>query len=340
MKDIISNQPGLGRGAFGALFLVFTMGCAAASSTGASTAVPQALADAQGTPAVPEAAVREAAAYILQKGDEIEIKAYNIPELNQLVRIRPDGKISLMLLNDVQAAGFTAERLGGALSGDFSKYYRNPRISVVVRSFSSMSVYVGGEVLRPGLVPLRGDVTALQAVLEAGGLKETSRASTVTLLRLNETGMPQAYTLNVNAILSNQAPDVRLRASDVLYVPKSNISVYVGGEVTRPGLLPLNGELTVTAAVFQAGGMKDTAKSNTVMLVRNNGSNSPAVLKLRLDEVIKGKPDTVLQPFDIVYVPRSRIAKIDRFVDQYIRQVIPINIAGGFSYILGGTLVH
>jgi len=280
------------------------------------------------------------ATYVLQKGDDIEIKAYNIAELNQVVRIRPDGRISLMLLNDVDAAGLTSKQLAEFLSTGFGRYYRNPRISIIVRSFSMLSVYVGGEVQRPGLIPLRGDITALQAVLEAGGLTETSRATTVMLLRAGDNGATESMTLNVGAILSNKQRDVPLHPADILYVPKSNISVYVGGEVLHPGLLPLNGELTVTAAVFQAGGLKETAKSNTVVLVRNSGTGVPIVTPLRLDDVIKGKPDTVLEPFDVVFVPKSKIAKVDRFVDQYIRQVLPINVAAGFSYLLGTSLIR
>ena len=279
-------------------------------------------------------------AYVLQRGDDVEIKAYNIPELDQVVRIRPDGRISLMLLNDVQAAGLTARALGEQLSTDFGAHYRNPRISVIVRGFSSLSVYVGGEVLRPGLVPLHGDLTALQAVLEAGGLKETSRSGSVMLLRPDDNGTPKTIAINVDDVLHNRAPDVPLRPADVLYVPKSNISVYVGGEVTHPGLLPLNGELTAMAAVIQAGGLKPTAKSNEVILVRDSGTKTPTVMKLRLQDVVLGKPDTVLQAFDVVYVPRSAIGTVDKVIDQYIRQVIPINIAAGFSYILGATVVH
>jgi polysaccharide export outer membrane protein len=279
------------------------------------------------------------APYLLQTGDDIEIKAYNIPELDQLVRIRPDGKISLVLLGDMQASGLTSDRLGETLNAAFARHYRNPRISIIVRGFSSLSVYVGGEVVRPGLVPLRGNTTALQAVVEAGGLKETSRGSMVTLLRASENGEPATVSLNVESIVAKREPDMALRAGDILYVPKANISVYVGGEVMRPGLLPLNGELTVMAAVIQAGGMKETARTDTVMLVRNSG-DQPSVTRLRLDDIMKGKADTVLEAFDIVYVPRSRISRIDKFVDQYIRQLIPINIAAGFSYILGGAVLH
>ena len=145
--------------------------------------------------------------------------------------------------------------------------------------------------------------------------------------------------MNVDNIVSKHEQDMALRAGDILYVPKANISVYVGGEVMHPGLLPLNGELSVMGAVFQAGGLKETAKSNTVMVVRNTGDGPPTVLKLRLDDAVKGKPVAVLQPFDVVYVPRSTISRIDHFVDQYIRQILPINVSAGFSYLFGSALV-
>jgi protein involved in polysaccharide export with SLBB domain len=286
-----------------------------------------------------QAAAEAKAAYLLESGDDLEIKVYNIPELNATVRVRPDGKISLLLLNDVQAANLTTEQLTDVLSAGYAKYYHNPRVAVIVQSFSSMNVYVGGEVGHPGLIPLRGNITALQAVVQAGGLTETSRRTSLLVLRHLDTGAPQLLNLNVDEILANRAADVVLGASDVVYVPKTNISVYVGGEVAHPGLLPLNGELTATAAVFQAGGFRETAKTNMLLLLRDSGKGSPIVTKLRLDDVLKGKPDTVLQPFDVIYAPKSKIGKIDKFVDQYIRQVIPLGLSGGFSYVLGSTIV-
>jgi protein involved in polysaccharide export with SLBB domain len=303
---------------------------------------PAVLSSGQTPPAtIPNSMSQDAVStYVLQRGDDIEIKAYNIPELDQVVRIRPDGKISVVLLNDVQAAGWTPAQLGQNLSDAFAKHYRNPRISVIVRGFSTLSVYVGGEVLHPGLIPLRSGTTVLQAVLEAGGLKEeTARIKSVLLLRGMETGVPQTTTLDIEQVLANKIPDIPLRPSDVIYVPKSSINVYVGGEVTHPGLLPLNGELTVMAAIFQAGGLKNTAQSNRAMLLRNTGRESPMIRELRLDDVTKGKPDVILQPFDIVYVPKSRIARIDQFIDQYIRQIIPINLSAGFSYVFGATVI-
>ncbi|MGH9668329.1 MAG: polysaccharide biosynthesis/export family protein, partial [Bryobacteraceae bacterium] len=70
--------------------------------------------------------------YVLQKGDDLQILAFNNAELGQKVKIRPDGKISLLLLNDIKAAGLTSEQLGQILSQDYAKYFRTPRITVSV----------------------------------------------------------------------------------------------------------------------------------------------------------------------------------------------------------------
>lgn len=276
--------------------------------------------------------------YVLQRGDDLEVRVFDIPELNAIVKIRPDGKISLVLLNDVDAAGLTVEQLAKFLKDNYAKQFRNPRVTVMVKSFSNQSVYVGGEVTRPGPVPLGGDLTVVKALFNAGGLRDTARASDVMLLRGGDNGNTSIISLNLDEVLTHGKPDVPLNPSDILYVPKAEISVYVGGEVTKPGLVPLYGRLTALAAVFEAGGFKETARASNVMLLRNDGNGGPLVVKLRLDDAMKGKPDTVLQPYDVVYVPKSRIAKADRFVDQYIKQLLPVYVNAGFSYLFGGTL--
>src|SRR6266567_3591819 len=117
--------------------------------------------------------------YILQPGDDLEIKAYNNPELSQSVKVRPDGNISLLLLDDVPAAGITPAKLGENLSQAYSQYFRNPKLTVIVRSFSNLNVYVGGEVVNPRLLPLTGKITVSQAVLAAGGFKSTAKLQDV-----------------------------------------------------------------------------------------------------------------------------------------------------------------
>ncbi|MEK7752680.1 MAG: polysaccharide biosynthesis/export family protein, partial [Acidobacteriota bacterium] len=210
-------------------------------------------------------------AYLLRAGDELEIRGYNLPELTQAVRIRPDGRISLLLLGDVEAAGRGAEQLGEVLSSLYAKHFRNPRITVIVRSFSNFHVYVGGEVMRPGLIPLGGEVTVASAIFHAGGFKEEEGPKRVMLLRHGDGKGPDVITLDLNEVLTQGKPDVVLRPADVLYVPRAAINVYVGGEVDGPGLIPLYGRMTALSAILRARGFKPTAKMDSVILIRDSG---------------------------------------------------------------------
>jgi polysaccharide export outer membrane protein len=164
------------------------------------------------------------APYVLQAGDEIEIKAYQTSELDAVARIRPDGQVSLILLNDVTAAGLTPTALDAVLTSAYSRFYRNPQITVSVRSFANLSVYVGGEVGQPALLPLTGQMTALQAVVRAGGFRDSANIESVILLRKGADGAAVASRLNLKDALNKGRPDVSLKPFDVVYVPKKFIA--------------------------------------------------------------------------------------------------------------------
>jgi polysaccharide biosynthesis/export protein PslD len=285
-------------------------------------------------------AVKQSTApYTLRTGDELEVRAYNLPQLNQAVRVRPDGKISLLLLNDVDAAGLTAAELGGRLSAMYAEHdFRDPRLTVVVVNFSGYSVYIGGEVGQPGQVPLASDLTVVSAVIRAGGFREGALMRSVILLRDSGRGAPVTMTLNLDEVIKQGKADTVLQAGDVVYVPKSSINVYVGGEVTEPGLIPLEGNLTALAAVLKAKGFKPTAKLNSVILLRDV-EGKPQVTKINLTEVAeKARPDLSLQPYDVVYVPKARISKANEFMERYFRQLLPVSANVGFSYLLGAAV--
>jgi polysaccharide biosynthesis/export protein len=273
--------------------------------------------------------------YVLQRGDDLEIRAYNQPELDAAVRIRPDGKISVLLLNDIQASGLTPEQLSQALIEGFSKHFRSPRITVIVKSFAAQTVYVGGEVGLPAAIPLRGDLTAVQAVLQAGGIKDPQASDEVTIVHHLDKGNSTTEKVSVKDVILGQKPDKALGPSDVVYVQRNSINVYVGGEVTHPGMIPLTGDLNVLSAVIQAGGFRLTAKTNEVVLLRDSGKGTPVASKIRLNDVFLSTPQTKLQPFDVVYVPKSRIAKLNQWMEQYVRQMSPATLSVGFSYLFG-----
>jgi protein involved in polysaccharide export with SLBB domain len=279
------------------------------------------------------------ATYKLQPGDELQVEVIDIPELNATVKIRPDGKVSLLLLNEVQAANRTVPELRDYLAESYAKFYRNPRVGISVKSFENRNVYVTGEVLRPGAIPLAPGMTAVQAIVQAGGLNQTSKTDEAVVIRQVEKGTPRTIKLRIAEVLQNGEADLPLQPGDVIYVPKSDIKVYVGGEVTKPGMLPMDGRITALSAVMNAGGFTNTASPKNAFLLRDNGDHKPQVMKLHLDEVMKGGADTVLYPYDVVFVPKSGIAKLDRTIEQYVRAVLPVTLTGGFSYLTGGAIL-
>ena len=112
--------------------------------------------------------------YSIQPGDQLDIKFFYNPELNENVTVRPDGVISLQLVDEIHASGLTPAQLDDLLTQKYSHELKKPMITVIVRSFAMQRVYVGGEVNRQGFVNLTAGMTPLQAVLEAGGFKETA----------------------------------------------------------------------------------------------------------------------------------------------------------------------
>lgn len=328
-----------------AVVFLFTLSLRAQPPAPEQAAAPQPVTETGALPPELKQQMEQAAAatrghtgYLLRPGDEIEVRCHLIPQINQVARVRPDGKISLVLVNDVQAGGHTPEQLSEMLTLLYGKHFRNPQVTAIVRAFNSLNVYVGGEVPRAGLVPLGGGLTVTAAIFQAGGFKEEDGVRKVVLLRQGVKG-PEITNLDVEEILLRGKPDPFLQPSDVLFVPKSQINVYVGGEVVEPGLIPLTGKMTALSAIIKARGLKPTAKKN-VILIRNTGDEKPAMVTLNLKEIItKGTGDRQLQAFDVVFVPKSRIAKIDQFVDQYMRQLLPIGVNFGFSYLLGGQLL-
>lgn len=192
--------------------------------------------------------------YVLQVGDELAIRVYPQSDLNEVVRVRPDGRISTVLIDDMEVAGRTSREVDDLITARYSKLFKDPSVTIIVREFA-------------------------------------------------------------------------------------NVKVYVGGEVGQPGTIPLIGEMTVVGAVFQAGGFRSTARTDNVVLVRNE-SGTAVARRLNVERALaRGEGDVKLQPFDIVYVPLSRIAAVDRFVDQYVRQLIPVSLNAGFSYILGDRVL-
>ncbi len=181
-----------------------------------------------GCAATPSARLPEAdhapAPYVIKVGDTLDVRFYKTPELNLEVPVRSDGKISLELIGDVQAAGLQPEQLSGSLRQRYAHELSEPKVSVIVRKFGG-GIWVGGEVKNPSRVPYSVGMTALQAIHRAGGFLDTARASHVVLIRL-EGSKYKGYLLPLDKVQTGEdlTVDAELQPSDIVHVPKSGIA--------------------------------------------------------------------------------------------------------------------
>ena len=191
--------------------------------------------------------------YILQPGDQLDIKFFYNPEINEEVIIRPDGKISLQLVDEITAAGLTPAQLDNLITQKYAKELKNPMVTVILQSFAGLQVFVGGEVNEQGIINLTAGMTPLQAIINAGGLTEE-------------------------------------------------------------------------------------AKPSKALIIRKGYQNKPVPIEVDLSDAIRGNSDQkliALQPYDIIYVPKSGIAKANKFVNQYIENLLLFRgVSFGFSYRL------
>jgi polysaccharide biosynthesis/export protein len=191
--------------------------------------------------------------YQLTPGDVLQVRFFYNPELNEKVQIRPDGHITLFLVGDVELRSKTTAQATTYLEAAYKKVLKTPAITLQVEEFGSQKFFVGGEIMRPGMQPLVGRVSVLDAVITAGGFKPSASSNAVLLLRRSEEGTPEAMQK-----ISMRRVDKQLPEAEV----------------------------------------------------------------------------TFLQPFDVIIVLEKRISKIDRWVDQYLRQTVPVQMNAGFSYLL------
>lgn len=190
--------------------------------------------------------------YRVGPGDELNFRFTYTPDLNTVAQVRADGTVSLPILGEMPAAGLSLRELADQVQVALSQRVRRPEVVINVQgSLPSQRVFVGGEVVRPGVQPLAGALTVLQAVMVADGLKDSAQPREVTVLRQATGGQHQVLRLDLKALMEGR----------------------------------------------------------------------------------EGARDIVLSPYDVVIVPRSGIANVGLWVDQYIRRVLPISL--GFSYSIG-----
>ena len=166
-------------------------------------------------------AMIDSPAYLLGPEDVVQVLVWKDETLTRTVMVRPDGKIALPLVGEVQAAGLTPAELANGVKKSLQKYYKElPEVSVIVTEINSVSIFVLGEVAIPGKHILRREITFLQALSLAGGFKEYADTGKILLLR-REGNIETRMRINYKDLVSGKSPDdnLTLKAGDTIIVP-------------------------------------------------------------------------------------------------------------------------
>ena len=176
-------------------------------------------ASAQQAPAPPKAATDDPD-YVIGADDILDISVWKEPDITRRVPVRTDGKISLPLLNDLQAAGLTPMKLQAQVTEKLKKFLTEQQVTVTVMATNSRRVYIMGEVGRPGPIALLANMTVLQAITTAGGLSQFGNGSKIRILR-TESGKQVVFSFNYKEVLAGKNADqnIILKPGDSIVVP-------------------------------------------------------------------------------------------------------------------------
>lgn len=166
------------------------------------------------------AAANGAPPFVLGVGDVVRVSVYKSPELDVTVPVRPDGRISVPLLGEEQAAGLTVEQLRQNLTEGYRQYVTAPVVSVSLQEVNSQKIFVSGEVNNPGQFDLKQETRLMQALAMAGGLTPYAKKDRVVILRTTG-GRQTRIKVDLKAIISGDRPsdNIVLQPGDTIFVP-------------------------------------------------------------------------------------------------------------------------
>ncbi len=313
---------------------IFAGGCTTKTVRQSVAASPQPLAD--GGQAFDAAWLKPpTTAFTLGPGDRLTIDVAGQPESRIETVVGPDGKIYYEMLGGIDVWGRTLSQARTALEGALKEYYREtPRVNLTLQEVGSKRVWVLGRLGAPGLYPLNGPTTLLDAISAAGGpasgqtVAQLSTGGTVTMAnpRTDAGDLSQAFIvrkgqplpINVKRLLQDgdMSQNIYLEPDDLIYLPSPRAQeIYVLGAVAQARAVRVPGQATLVSAIAAAGGTGPNAHLSNVAVVRG-GVNNPAIAVYDYKAIVTGRePDVRLEPNDIVYIPKTPYHILARYLD-------------------------
>lgn len=259
---------------------------------------------------------------VLGPGDAVNISVAGRPEYTRSqVSIGPDGKLTYLQSQNIQAAGLTIDELRAALGKDLQRYYKNMTVVVTPMTFQSRKVYVLGKVVKKGAINMDRPLTVLEIVAEAGGL-ETGlfQQNTVELADLGRSFLMrgrQRMPVDMEALFlrGDVRQNIQVQPGDYLYFPSANSNeIYVLGNVKMQGAQGLLAHTSVHSAIAQAGGFAPKAYTRHILVVRGS-LEKPEAFVVNMEDILAGRaPGFRLQPKDIVYIADKPWARAEELL--------------------------
>ncbi len=240
--------------------------------------------------------------FILGSEDVIQVSIWGNPELGVTVPVRPDGKISLPLGGDIQAAGKTPSQLRKAIAEELKSYIKTPSVSVVVMEVNSPRIYLIGNVGEAGVITLRSQMTILQLLARLGGAIGDLDLERVYIIRDNK-----RLDLDLRELVEKGLAEknILLQAGDIISIPDAFANrITVLGEVATPGNIQFRAGLTLIDALIESGWVTEFANLKKVLVIRGTGSEQKT-FEINVALIKKGeKLETNLQlvPGDLIIV--------------------------------------
>ncbi len=291
--------------------------------------------------------------YRIGPEDLLSISYWQQPDLNSNLKVRQDGKISLPVIGEIVAAGLTTAELSKKIVEKISFYNKSiSQATVVILEYNSQKVFVQGQVNRPGKYSFESIPNLWEVITEAGGPAEGADLSAVKIIR---GGDEAGKTLRVNLAQALEKGDFtklpKLKIGDTVEIPRSILSLggergipspsftgrnvyYIYGQVTRPNVYPLEGEIDLLDAIVLAGGPTPNANMKNVKVLIK-GATYSSVVEINLEDFSsKGRPSRLLiHPEDTIVIPTKGGGFLSR-AWRFSRDLVPLSTAIIGLYLL------
>ncbi|MDD5679719.1 MAG: polysaccharide biosynthesis/export family protein [Candidatus Omnitrophica bacterium] len=246
--------------------------------------------------------------YKIVPGDGVEVFVWQNPDVSKVVIVDPDGRISYPLIGRFEVAGLTIKQLEDKMTEEMSRYIKSPQISVMIRTF-------GGEKKKEELTK-KGNILGEMNPPKDVTVGPDGNISYPLVGRVKAAGLtPAQLETRLSEELSKY---IKLAQVSIMMRTFTGNKIIILGQVAAPGIYTYQGDLNLLEAVALAGDFTDDARTDSIIVVHNNLTETPEVVRVNLFRAIhKGtsKPDVILMPNDVVYVPKTFIANFNKFLN-------------------------